>query len=149
MHNHAYKWTDNAKVWSNQAKQHSIAKNLLSSLSYFSCLKDWSLHGYKLYLQMLIDIAFFCLTKVMVMNTTQIRKRNYFFYFGIQAMDGGKKELFFNWIWRAYLTTWDFFWNIIKICCDVFHVIHQCILSIFTSQKGWKGFFIFHLVVQQ
>ncbi|AAP08298.1 PhaQ protein [Bacillus cereus ATCC 14579] len=81
---------------SNQAKQpNSMPKNFLVPFLLL-CLKDWSLHGYKL-IQMLMDIGFSSVDQGNVYRTLRkLEKKPYFFYLGYKRWRAGKKNLFFN-----------------------------------------------------
>ncbi len=81
----------------NQAKQpNSMPKNFLVPFLLL-CLKDWSLHGYKL-IQMLMDIGFSSVDQGNVYRTLRkLEKRKpYFFYLGYKRRRASKKNLFFN-----------------------------------------------------
>ena len=70
-------------------------QKLLSSFLLL-CLKDWSLHGYKL-IQMLMDIGFSSVDQGNVYRTLRkLEKKTLFLLLGIQAMEGRQKNLFFN-----------------------------------------------------
>ena len=71
------------------------AKNFLVPFLLL-CLKDWSLHGYKL-IQMLMDIGFSSVDQGNVYRTLRkLEKKTLFLLLGIQAMEGRQKNLFFN-----------------------------------------------------
>lgn len=82
---------------SNQAKQpNSMPKNFLVPFLLL-CLKDWSLHGYKL-IQMLMDIGFSSVDQGNVYRTLRKLEKENLISSTWDTSDGGtgKKNLFFN-----------------------------------------------------
>ena len=95
---------NNAKVWRATKRSNQTPCQKLLSSFLLLCLKDWSLHGYKL-IQMLIDIGFSSVDQGNVYRTLRKLEKPYFFYLGYKRWRAGKRIYSLTEYGEQYLTT--------------------------------------------